>query len=117
MSSSFAELFGQDAFGVGAMSDLVKERTPLLDGFILIALTRVVKRPDLAERLTALHDALPDLRVLQELTAQAPELRGRADIGDLFTPEALRAAFSDPASLDAHVEAIEARVHVNQHDQ
>src|SRR5207247_1792158 len=84
MSSSFAELFGQDAFGVGAMSELVKERTPLLDGFILIALTRVVKRPDLAERLTVLRDALPDLRALQELIAQAPELRGRADIGDLF---------------------------------
>ena len=110
MGSSFAELFGQEAFGVGAMGELTKQRTALFDGFILLALARASKRPDLASRMAVLRDALPDLRALQDLTSQAPVLRSRADIGDLLTPEALRAAFSDQASLDAHVRAIEARV-------
>lgn len=109
LSASFTGLFGEEAFGVGNLAILLKERTAFLDGFILLALTRASRQPDLAARMAVLIGALPDLHALQELVAQAPALRARADIGDLLTPDALRAAFSDRDMLEVHAAAIDER--------
>jgi hypothetical protein len=110
LGTAFGTFFGSDAFGLTAIGTMLGEPTTFDDAFLLLALARVRKTPELAVKLEVLLAALPEVRNLHALTEQVTELRSRPDVGDLFAPETLRAAFADQASLEMHARAVEQRV-------
>lgn len=110
LGEAFSLVFGPDAFGFAPMGAMLRSPTPFDDAFLIFAVIRARTHPGLSAKLDVLRAALPQVRELRAISEVASQLRQRTDVGDLFAPDVLRAAFADQLALEQHTRLIEERL-------